>query len=87
VDSKGNTIDILLSPNRDANAARQFLQKALRAPGRPRPRVINVDGNPSYPKVISELKQTADLGRRCRCRPVPYLNNILEQDHLSKANY
>jgi len=43
----------------------------------------NVDGNPSYPKAISELKQTAKLGRRCRCRPVPYLNNILEQDHRS----
>jgi transposase, IS6 family len=21
------------------------------------------------------------LGRRCRCRPSPYLNNIVEQDH------
>ena len=20
-------------------------------------------------------------GRRCRCRPAPYLNNVLEQDH------
>jgi transposase-like protein len=78
-----DTIDFFLSPNRDAHSAKQFLQKALRAPGHPRPRVINVDGNPSYPKVISELKQSADLGRRCRCRPVPYLNNILEQDHRS----
>jgi transposase-like protein len=43
--------------------------------------VINVDGNPSYPKVISELKQTGELGRRCRCRPVRYLNNIVERDH------
>jgi hypothetical protein len=33
--------------------------------------------------VISELKPAADLGRRCGCRPVPYLNNILEQDHRS----
>jgi transposase-like protein len=71
VDSEGNTIDFFLSPNRDVHAAKQFLQKASRAPGHPRPRVINVDGNPSYPKVISELKQTGDLGRRCWCRPVP----------------
>jgi transposase-like protein len=42
--------------------------------------VINVDGNPSYPKVISDLKQTGELGLRCRCRPVRYLNNIVEQD-------
>ena len=39
-----------------------------------------MDGNPSYPKVIAELKQTGELGRRCRCRPVRYLNNIVEQD-------
>ena len=64
VDSEGNTIDFFLSPNRDAHAAKLFLQKALQAPGHPRPRVINVDGNPSYPKVISELKQTAELGRQ-----------------------
>ncbi len=81
VDSTGATIDFLLSARRDAAAARRFLQKALRSPGRPRPRVINVDGNPSYPKVIAELKKTGELGRRCRCRPVRYLNNIVEQDH------
>ena len=83
VDSEGNTIDFFLSPNRDAAAAKQFFRKALRAPGHPRPRVINVDGNPSYPKVIAELKASRELGRRCRCRPVPYLNNIVEQDHRS----
>ena len=49
--------------------------------GHPRPRVINVDGNPSYPKAIAELKKTGELGRRCRCRPIRYLNNIVEQDH------
>jgi IS6 family transposase len=81
VDSVGDTIDFLLSPNRDAHAAKRFFQKALRTPGHPRPRVINVDGNPSYPKVIAELKQTGELGRRCRCRPVRYLNNVVEQDH------
>jgi transposase, IS6 family len=43
--------------------------------------VINVDGNPSYPNVIEELKRNHALGQRCRCRVVPYLNNIVEQDH------
>jgi transposase, IS6 family len=79
VDSSGATIDFLLSSRRDAAAAKRFLQKALQ--GHPRPRVINVDGNPSYPKVIAELKKTGELGRRCRCRPVRSLNNIMEQDH------
>ena len=40
-----------------------------------------MDGHPAYAAAISELKQTGELGRRCRCRPSPYLNNVLEQDH------
>src|SRR5436305_12121350 len=55
VDSTGAT-NVLLSARRDAAAAKRFFQKALRSPGRPRPRVINVDRNPWYPKVIAELK-------------------------------
>jgi transposase-like protein len=65
----------------DLTAARNFFQKALASPGHPRPRVITVDGNPSYPTVIHELKRQRALGRRCYCRVVPYLNNIVEQDH------
>lgn len=42
-----------------------------------------MDGNPSYPTVIEELKQQRALDSRCRCRIVPYLNNIVEQDHRS----
>ena len=81
VDSTGATIDFLLSAHRDAAAAKRFFQKAMCAPGHPRPRVVNVDGNPSYPKVVAELKTEGKLGRRCRCRTCPYLNNIVEQDH------
>ncbi len=80
VDSSGDTIDFLLSPTRDAGAAKRFFQKALRAANHPRPRVVNVDGNPAYPKAIEELKQTRELGRRCRCRPVRYLNNAQAAD-------
>ena len=80
-DSAGATIDFYLSQERDAAAAKQFFRKALAASNHPRPRVINVDGNPSYPKVVTELKQERKLGRRCRCRTCPYLNNIVEQDH------
>jgi transposase-like protein len=81
VDSTGATIDFWFSPARDAAAAKRFFQRALKVPGRRRPRVSNVDGNPSYPKVITELKQERNLGHRCRCRTCPYLNNNLEQDH------
>src|SRR2546421_9645840 len=43
VDSTGATIDFLLSETRDLTSARRFFQKALAAPGHPRPCVINVD--------------------------------------------
>jgi len=81
VDSTGETIDFMLSPKRDAVAAKHFLQMALWRAGHIRPRVINVDGHASYPLAISELKESGELGRRCQCRPCPYLNNVLEQDH------
>ncbi len=81
VDSTGATIDFWLSAERDAAAAKRLFQRALQNPGHHRPRVVNVDGNPSYPRVIAELRQEPKVGRRCRCRTCPYLNNIVEQDH------
>ena len=82
VDSSGETIDFMLSPKRDLTAAKLFLRQALSNPGVSRPRVINVDGHPAYPRAIADLKCSGELlGQRCRCRPSPYLNNILEQDH------
>ncbi len=81
VDSAGDTIDFLLFATCDADAAKRFFQKALRSPNHPHPRVINVDRNPAYPRIIKELKRTRELGRRCRCRPIRYLNNVVEQDH------
>ena len=80
IDSRGDTIEFLLSPNRDLIAAKGFLRLALSA-GQVRPRVINVDGHPAYASAIGELKQDGELGRSCRCRPSPYLNNVIEQDH------
>jgi transposase-like protein len=57
VDSTGDTIDFLLSPKRDENAARRFFQKALRSPNHPRPRVINVDWNVHLVNRISRWNQ------------------------------
>ena len=79
VDSAEKTIDFMLSPKRDLMWARLFLRLALSGTRGIRPRVINVDGHPAYARAIAELKQSGELGRRCR--PSPYLNNIIEQDH------
>jgi DDE domain len=80
VDSAGETIEFILSPKRDLIAAKLFLRLALSGGGSP-PLVINVDGHPAYPSAVTELKQSGELGRRCRCRTAPYLNNVIEQDH------
>ena len=69
VDSSGAAMDFLRSAKRDVAAAKRFLQRALRSPGHPRPRVINVDRNPSYPRSIAELKETGDLRRRVGVGP------------------
>jgi transposase-like protein len=70
-----------LSPKRDLTAAKLFLRLSLSGTGGIRPRVINVDGHPAYARAIAELKRSGDLSQRCRCRPSPYLNNVIEQDH------
>jgi len=81
IDSTGDTIDFLLSPKRDAVAAKLFLQLALRNRAQIRPRVITVDGHQAYAHAITELKHSGELGKRCTCRRSPYLNNLVEQDH------
>src|SRR5438309_8181304 len=70
VDSCGETIEFMLSPKRDLVAAKHFLQLALCRAGPVRPRVINVDGHPAYATAISELKQSGEIGKQCRCRSV-----------------
>lgn len=81
VDSDGNTVEFMLSPSRDGQAAKRFLRKALRARHTVAPGVINVDKNPSYPKAIGKLKNKGTLPTGCELRPVKYLNNLIEQDH------
>ena len=81
VDSSGATLDFLLSAKQDAAAAKRFLAKALGRQNHPMPRVVNTDGHSAYPPAIVRLKAEGVLEKDCRHRPVPYLNNVLEQDH------
>jgi transposase, IS6 family len=52
VDANGQTIDFLLSPQRDAEAARQFFRQALSDFRHLPPREIVTDGNPTYPAIV-----------------------------------
>jgi len=81
IDSAGATIDFLLSAFRDADAAKRLFRQALKDPSHPQPRVINTDLAAIYSSAITGMKKEGTLRRRCRHRPVQYLNNILEQDH------
>jgi transposase, IS6 family len=80
VDSRGQTIDFLLSAKRHAEAAKRFFRKALAQPHTVNPRTITVDKNAAYPKAAAEMKKNGELWRRSRLT-VKYLNNIVEQDH------
>jgi hypothetical protein len=53
------------------------VRKALGDPSHPQPRVINTD----QVRLYCSAKAEGTLRRRCRHRPVQYLNNILKQDH------
>jgi transposase-like protein len=81
VDSRGETIDFLLSAKRDAEAAKRFFLRALARPNTVSPRTITVDKNAAYPKAVTAMKKAGELWRCSRLRQVKYLNNIVEQDH------
>src|ERR687884_1552770 len=81
VDRTGQTIDFLLSAERDAAAAKRFFRKALAQPHTRNPRTITVDKNPAYPAAVAAMKRDDELWRFSRLRQVKYLNNIVEQDH------
>ena len=81
VDSRGQTIDFLLSAKRDAAAAKRFFRKALGQPHTVNPRTITVDKNAAYPAAVTAMKRGGELWRFSRLRQVKYLNNIVEQDH------
>jgi transposase-like protein len=67
---------------RDADPAKRgcFARRSAICPI-PQPRVINTDLAPIYSSAIPDSKKEGTLRKRCRHRPVQYLNNILEQDH------
>jgi len=81
VDSQGNTLEFLLSPRRDAQAAKRFFAKALAAPHTSTPRVMTVDKNAAYPKACRELKEEGIMPDSCELQQSKYLNNLVEQDH------
>lgn len=77
VDKEGQTVDFLLTPQRDRAAAEAFLHKAIRAHGLPETITIDQSGsNTAAIKHYNKSHKTAIAIRQCK-----YLNNLVEQDH------
>src|ERR1700753_205568 len=86
IDSTGQTIDFLLTAQRDKAAAQRFLRNAIEVSGNAMPRVMNVDKNPAYPAAVEALKAEGVVPRRVELRQCKYLNNRIEQDHRGSRN-
>jgi transposase-like protein len=77
VDKMGQTIDFLLTEDRDAQAAKRFLTKAIRRHGVPEK--ITIDGSAANEAAIKSYNEEHSTNIIIRKRK--YLNNIVEQDH------
>jgi len=77
VDKEGQTIDFLLTPNRDRDAAEAFLRKAIRNQGLLEK--ITIDQSGSNTAAITHYNQTHKTA--IIMRHSKYLNNLVEQDH------
>src|SRR5918912_2515933 len=77
VDKHGQTIDFLLTEQRDTEAALKFLKKAIRRNGLPE--TITIDGSDANEAAIK--RYNAEHGTAIAIRQVKYLNNVVEQDH------
>src|SRR5256886_3979560 len=77
VDKTGQTIDFLLTEQRDEQAAKRFLTKAIRRHGVPEK--ITIDGSAANAAAIKSYN--AEHGTAIAIRKIKYLNNIVEQDH------
>jgi putative transposase len=77
VDKHGQTIDFLLTKERDEQAAKRFLTKAIRRHGVPEK--ITIDGSEANAAAIRSYNK--EHGTAIAIRQVKYLNNIVEQDH------
>src|SRR2546421_10094566 len=77
VDKQGQTIDFLLTEQRDERAAKRFLIKAIRRHGVPEK--ITIDGSAANEAAIKSYNEEHSTAIAIRKRK--YLNNIVEQDH------
>ena len=79
VEKAGKTVDFYLSKDRDVNAARAFLRKAMK--GQRTPTKITLNAYAASHRAVAELRKNGELPKRVLVRTSKYLNNAIEQDH------
>ena len=79
VDKAGKTVDFFLSRQRDINAAKGLLRKAMM--GQRVPIKVTLDAYAASHRPVADLKDSGELPKRVRVRSSKYLNNLIEQDH------
>jgi len=75
IDRAGNLIEVLLSEQRDMDAAQRFFMQALDLVGQA-PEQVTTEGHEAYPRAIRETLGGAVIHRTSR-----YKNNRIAQDH------
>jgi len=68
-----------LSRQRDINAAKAFLRKAMK--GQRVPIKVTLDACAASHRAVANLKANGELPKRVVVRSSKYLNNLIEQDH------
>ena len=81
VDKHGQTIDFLLTEQRDKEAALRFLKKAIRRNGLPE--TITIDGSDANEAAIKSYNE--EHGTHIIIRQVKYLNNIVSCEQIHTA--
>lgn len=79
VDSRGQTLDFLLTARRDAAAALRFFRKAIRQHGEPE--AVTIDKSSANTTALATLNADKPEEEIIAVRQNKYLNNRVEQDH------
>jgi transposase-like protein len=79
VDKGGKAVDFFLSRQRDVDAAKAILRKAMK--GQRVPAGVTLDAYATSHRAVANLKRDGELPKRVGGRSKKCLNNLIEQDH------
>ena len=72
MDKEGQTLEFMLSAERDVSAAKRFFKKVVRAEHRRLPFSISVDKNADYPEAFGTSQEVLIVPQDCKLGRVEY---------------